>query len=100
MLGIETKLTSSAEYVLQEGKTERLVSLCEQAGADVYVSGPAARDYIEPQCFARAGIELIYFDYSGYPEYAQLSPPFDHHVSVIDLLLNEGSDAPRYMLSF
>jgi hypothetical protein len=100
LLGIQTKLTWSMQYSLTEGKTERLVDLCRQAHADVYVSGPAARDYILPELFAREGIELLYADYGGYPEYRQLYPPFVHHVTVIDLLLNEGPAAPRFMKSF
>ena len=36
-------------------------------------------------------------DYSGYPEYEQLHPPFMHHVSIIDLLLNCGPEAAYYI---
>jgi hypothetical protein len=100
LLGIRTKLTWSMQYSGNEGKTERLVSLCRQAGASVYISGPAARDYIRPEAFEREDIQLVYFDYSGYPEYRQLYPPFVHEVTVLDLLLNEGADAPKYMKSF
>jgi hypothetical protein len=39
-------------------------------------------------------------DYSDYPEYRQLHGPFVHQVSILDLLLNEGADAPRCMKSF
>jgi hypothetical protein len=39
-------------------------------------------------------------DYGGYPEYPQLHPPFDHHVTLLDLLFNVGLDAPRYLKSF
>jgi WbqC-like protein family len=100
MLDIPTKLTWSMDYSIVEGKTERLVDLCKQAGAGVYLSGPAARDYIDAELFAQAGIDLVFFDYSGYPEYHQLFPPFAHDVSVIDLLLNEGPAAPQFMKSF
>jgi hypothetical protein len=100
ILGICTRLTWSMDYTLEPGKTERLVSVCCQAGAGTYVSGPSARAYIEPERFREAGIELVYFDYSGYSEYPQLHPPFDHHVSVLDLILNRGSDSTRYMLTF
>ena len=34
----------------------------------------------------------------GYPEYPQLHPPFDHAVTVLDVLFNTGSEAPRYAL--
>jgi hypothetical protein len=50
--------------------------------------------------FQEAGIKLTYIDYSGYPEYSQIHPPFDHGVSLLDLLLNVGiADAPRYLLT-
>ena len=88
------------DYQLVDGKTERLVEICRQAGATTYLSGPAARSYIEPEIFQAAGVELVYFDYDGYPEYPQLFPPFDHFVSILDLLFNEGPHAARFMLSF
>jgi WbqC-like protein family len=100
LLGIRTKISWSTDYSLVDGRTERLISLCQQATAGVYVSGPSARGYLDAASFDAAGIELVYFDYSGYPEYSQLFPPFDHFVSVLDLILNEGSNATRYMLSF
>lgn len=100
ILGIETKLTWSWEYEILPGKTERLVAICQQAKADIYISGPSAASYIDRQQFADAGIELVYFNYEGYPPYQQLYPPFEHSVSVLDLILNEGPEAPRYMLSF
>ena len=77
------------------GQTERLVSICQQAGADTYVSGPSARAYLDAECFAAAGIALQYFDYAGYPEYPQLFPPFEHHVSVDRSDLQHGADARR-----
>jgi hypothetical protein len=100
ILGIGTKLTWSHDYTLGTGKTERILAICQQAGASTYISGPAARSYLDRGRFDEAGIELEYFDYSGYPAYTQLFPPFDHRVSILDLLLNEGPASTRYMLSF
>ena len=100
LLGIETKLAWSSEYRLVEGKTERLVDLCKQAGANEYLSGPTARGYIDEELFRNEGIELRYMDYSGYSEYEQLYPPFESGVSIIDLIFNEGADAPKYISSF
>lgn len=98
MLGITTKLSWSMDFELESGKNERLIGLCRKTGATAYVSGPAARSYIDAEQFEQAGIALSFFDYSGYPEYPQLHPPFDHHVSVIDLLLNTGPRAADYLL--
>lgn len=96
-LNIRTPIRDSSEYRLIDGKTERLVDICRQAGATHYLSGPAAKDYVVPELFSRAGIELEWMDYSGYPEYAQLYPPFDHHVSVLDLILCTGPGARHYL---
>ena len=100
ILGIKTKLSWSMDYHLFDGKTERLVELCRQSGANTYLSGPAAKDYINHQLFQEAGIELRYVDYTGYPDYHQLFPPFEHAVSIIDLIFNEGPNATKYMKSF
>lgn len=99
LLGISTHISWSMAYQLVEGKTERLVTLCKQAGATRYISGPAAKDYINEDQFAAEGITLAYMDYSGYPQYNQLFPPFEHGVSIIDLIFNEGPDARKYMRS-
>ena len=99
-LGISTKLTWSMQYELLPGRTERLVGLCQQAGATVYLSGPSARAYLEEDRFRAVGVEVRYADYTGYAEYRQLHPPFVHTVSVIDLLLNEGARARRFLKCF
>jgi hypothetical protein len=100
MLGIRTPLRQSSEFTLEGDRSERLLGICRQAGADTYLSGPAARDYLDVGLFERAGVRVEWMDYSGYPPYRQLHGDFQHGVSVIDLLLNEGSNAPRFMKSF
>ncbi len=100
ILGINTTITWSRDYRLVDGQTERLVDLCKQAGADEYLSGPAAKNYIDADLFAEAGIEIIYIDYFGYPEYPQIHPPFEHGVSILDLIFNVGPETPKFMKSF
>jgi hypothetical protein len=98
LLGISTPLRRSSEYPSDGEKSERLLRICHAAGADRYLSGPAARAYLDEDRFRADGIEVEWMSYEGYPEYPQLHPPFDHGVSVLDLLLNVGDAAPRYML--
>ena len=71
-LQIPILIRNSRDYVLAQGKTERLADLYAQAGATAYVSGPAAKDSIEPAVLERAGIDLIWFDYAHHPSYQQL----------------------------
>jgi hypothetical protein len=97
VLAIETPIVSSSHYHSGEGRNERLLELCAAAGATEYLSGPSARGYLDESAFAAAGITVRWADYSGYPEYPQVHPPFDHHVTVLDLLFCTGPDATRYM---
>lgn len=96
-LGIRTAIKNSWDYVLVDGKAERLIDICRQAQGTEYISGPAAKDYIHEEQFANYGIKLTWFDYSGYPEYPQLWGEFAHGVTILDLLFNCGKEAPRYM---
>jgi len=96
-LGIQTPLGDSAEYLLPEGRLQRLLAICEQAGASVYVSGPAAKNYLDEKMFLDRGLQVQWFDYRGYPAYPQLWGEFCHEVSVLDLLFNCGRNAVRFM---
>lgn len=100
ILGIKTKISWSTDYKPSEGKTDRLVSICKQAGGSYYLSGPAAKIYLDETVFAHEGIEVGYIDYNDYPEYTQLFPPFEHFVSILDLIFNVGVNATQYMKSF
>jgi len=96
LLGISTPITRSERYaVTAEDPTERVVRLCLAAGAKRYLSGPRARAYIREELFREAGVALEYFDYSGYPEYAQPHGAFVHEVSIVDTIACLGSQAPQ-----
>lgn len=91
-------LRSSEMEGLQGQKTDRLIDILTRLGADEYLSGPSARDYIEPEKFEQAGIRLEYMVYD-YPQYPQLYPPYDPQVSILDLMFMTGSDALDHILS-
>ena len=96
-LGILTSVSASSDYALVDGKNERLIEICVQAGATHYVSGPAARSYLDESAFNERGVRVEWMDYEGYPEYPQLYPPFEHKVSILDLILHTGSQALQYV---
>jgi hypothetical protein len=98
ILGIDTPIVDSSAFSLTGDRNVRLVEICRQAGATTYLSGPAARDYIDEEVFGDAGVHVEWMDYGGYPEYEQPFPPFDHHVSIVDLVLCTGDRAPDFML--
>lgn len=95
-LRIDTQIKLSREYRPRGAKTERLIGILQQTRASTYLSGPAARAYLIPEMFERAGIRLEYKRYD-YPEYEQLYPPFEPAVSVIDLLFMKGAAAMLHL---
>jgi len=100
LLGIQTRFhrTESIPRVA-DTPTGRLVEICVARGADMYISGPAAKSYIEVEQFRQAGVALHYCDYSGYPIYEQGSRTFEHGVSILDVLFNVGPEAGSHLKS-
>jgi len=94
---VKTIFGDSQEYHPQGKRLERLMDVLKKAGATEYISGPAAKSYVSEELFSNEGIKLTWMDYSNYPEYQQLYPPFIHDVSIIDLIFNEGPDSIRYL---
>ena len=93
LLGLPTKFVRSSDLQGITGKkTDRLIQILTRLGATSYLSGPSAKDYLEPELFEQAGIELSFIDYQ-YPEYNQLYPPYEPQVSIVDLLFMEGPQA-------
>ena len=100
LLGITTEFRDSRELSPQGSGSSRVLDLVSRLGADTYLSGPRGRAYLDAAAFEKAGVTLEYYDYAGYPEYRQLHGAFVHDVTILDLLFNEGPDAPRAMKTF
>ena len=96
-LRVTTQFADSRDFRVAGDRLDRLLGLLRAAGATRYISGPAAKSYIDPRRFADAGIELTFKSYDGYPEYPQNFPPFEQSVSIVDLLCNTGPDASSYV---
>lgn len=100
ILEIKTKLSWSSEFELVDGQTEKLLGICKDCNADIYLSGPAAKDYFNEDLAKQENIKVEWMDYSGYKEYEQLNPPFEHGVTILDLIFNEGLNTRNFMKSF
>jgi hypothetical protein len=96
-LGVTTAFARSQDYAAQGHKQERVLDIVRKTGAPIYLSGPAAKAYLDPALFQQHGIEVRWKDYSDYPEYTQFHPPFNHAVTILDLLFHEGPRAPWFI---
>ena len=99
-LGITTQLVWSSDLNPAGDRNEKLINICNILNGTEYVSGPAAKDYLDTELFEKNSISVKWMDYSGYPQYNQLHGPFEHGVSILDLILNEGDRATDFMNSF
>lgn len=92
-LEIEADFVFASELDLEGRKAHKLIKICNALGADEYFSPLGSKDYIESDNpFPDAGINLFYQNYD-HPTYSQLHGEFISHLSVIDLLMNEGPDS-------
>lgn len=98
-LEINTPLIDSRNFVLHGDKTEKLINLCTDIGANQYYTGPAAKSYLNEKKFMDNKIKVNYLDYSGYKEYGQNHFEFEHGVSILDLFFNEGKNS-RFFLKY
>lgn len=96
VLNVNAVFMNSAEMDTSGTKDDKLLEICQKVGATYYLSGPAAKNYIDDDKFKNANITLEYMDYS-YPEYPQLHGDFNHYVSVLDLIFNCGNSAKSYI---
>lgn len=97
ILKIKTKIIDSRELNLEGDKNERLIDACKKLNATKYISGSAAKDYIDKILFNENNLEIEWMDYSNYKEYKQLYPPYEHGVSILDLIFNEGPNARSFL---
>lgn len=80
------------------GQSERLLNHCLRFNTKRYLSGSAARDYLDLELFSRHGIEVVWQDYT-HPAYPQQHGAFVSHLSTLDLLLNCGDQSRSILLS-
>lgn len=97
LLGIDTKIICSSELAHCGDKNSRLISFAKQLDSNSYISGPAAKSYIDLEKFKQSSIDINWIDYSGYEPYQQCFDGFVSNLSVLDLLFNIGPDAMNYL---
>lgn len=100
ILEIKTPIYWSHDFSVSTDKSQRLLDICLQLKATTYVSGPAAKDYLQTDRFEVADVNVEWMSYDGYRSYEQLHGDFVPNVSAIDLIFNEGPAAKQYFKRF
>jgi len=71
-----------------------LINICHELKADIYLSGPLGRDYINVSRWNKADLQIRYHDYQ-HPTYYQPYPTFIPWLNGCDLLFNEGPNSAK-----
>jgi hypothetical protein len=89
-LGIKIEIIRESDLGISSTSTQRLIDCCKAVGADTYVSGPGAKEYLENELFNSQKINLEFQKYLPI-KYKQFSSEnFIPNLSIIDMLCNLG----------
>ena len=95
-LGVRTQVERSSFLGIEGERSERLLRICQRFEATRYLSGNAAKTYLDVALFERNGIEVTWQDFR-HPTYPQVQGAFVPFLSAIDLLLNCGERSPAIL---
>ncbi len=86
--GFNKKFLDSADFNLSNGKVNRLLGVLKEVGATTYISGPAAKNYLNGQevAFLDANIDLCYYEYPDYQQYSSDRLGYNKYLSILDFL--------------
>lgn len=96
-LGIDRPIVKASDYEFKGQKSDLVLDMCVQLKADIYIFGSQGRDYADVKSFHDQKIDLYFQDYQ-HPQYSQKNGDFISHLSVIDLLFNEGPKSLEILL--
>jgi WbqC-like protein family len=97
LLDVQTPAKLASELDVGGSSTDLLVGLCERTGADVYLSGPSGRDYLDLEHFRRRAIAVEYFRFA-HPNYPRGREPWMEGLSSVDLIAHVGIERARDVL--
>ena len=88
-LGLQTPIVRASDLGVTGTASELLAAICASLAADVYLSGPSGRKYLDERHFERRGIEVQYHVFD-HPVYPQRYGAFLAGMSALDFLFNCG----------
>lgn len=97
LLDVRLPWVRSSSLQPEGSSNELLIDLLGKVGATHYLSGNGARDYMQPEKFAQAGIQVVWQQFT-HPVYSQQFGAFMPYLSSLDVLFNCGITASRHIL--
>lgn len=98
MLAINVKFLTASDYEFKGAKSDLVLDMCRQLGAQTYVFGTNGKDYADVNSFDQGGIRVLFQEYR-HPIYQQPYGEFVSHLSVLDLLFSHGESSLEILMS-
>lgn len=95
LLEIDIAVLSASELDVDGKGSDLILGICRTVGADIYLSGPSGKKYLEKEDFKKAGVEVQFYQFE-HPVYAQRYGEFIPNLSIIDLIFNEGPRSKEF----
>lgn len=97
LLDVRLPWVRSSSLQPEGNSNDLLIDLLGKVGATHYLSGNGARDYMQLERFAQAGIQVVWQQFT-HPVYPQQFGAFVPYLSSLDVLFNCGITASRQIL--
>lgn len=94
ILGFQCSVLKASSLKPSGQGAELLLNLCKEQEADVYLSGPLGKNYIDTDLFTDSGVICEFHHFSPQP-YPQSEKTFIPNLSSVDLLFNQTAEQCR-----
>jgi len=97
LVQMDTKIVRLSDLDIKAVGNRRLVKICRQLGADIFLAQRPAGKYLNADLFEKAGIKIDYVNPPS-PVYPQLWGDFIPNLSTFDLIFNCGPKAMEILM--
>lgn len=98
-LEINTKIILSSNMEKEGEKSDLIVSICKKLNATSYLTGNGGLEYLKLIDFEKANITIqnTSYTFNEYNQINKVGDKFTPHLSIMDLVFNEGKNAINYI---
>jgi hypothetical protein len=97
LLDVRTPTRLASELGIAGSSSDLLARLCERVNADIYLSGPSGRDYLDFEPFGSRAVTVEYFRFV-HPRYWRSGEPWIEGLSAVDVVAHTGVEHARQVL--
>jgi len=97
-LKIQVPVERAHTQHFQGSKSDLVLDMCLKHNAQTYIFGELGQDYADTEKFKSQGV-VPFFQIYKHPVYKQLHGNFASHMSIVDLLFNEGDRSLDIIMS-